>query len=313
MALAPHTLDDLRAVSARVRPGAGAGAGLITPPLPGADAGAGGCCDGLPPGQRGHCHVCGAHTGLAEARAAHAVAGFEETPTPAGPPYRLLVTHCREHADRRHDACRRDACTPGSGIEDGPGGYCEPLDRVLALDGVIVPGGRLLARFLRVALGTAALWLAGTLATSRSQGQQTADFQGPVSSLLYPGDAVPGHGFNSGLLRVLSGTAPAGANAAETGTLLIAWTLPNPAFGAPSAAQPPVCTAGAIPYVAASNSGTAGYGRLVEQADTFGASTSFRRYQFGVGTSGADMNFNTLSISAGGNCACTSLTVTQGS
>ena len=292
--------------------------GLVCPPLPHArtpeEAEA-----GKRPG--GHCHVCGVVTRDDENLAAHAVAGFEQATAQDGQPIRLLVTHCAEHADRQASHCRRDLVTAGSGYEGNnpnnvPGGFCEPLDKVVQTSIAFIPGAPQLGRFIRFGLRSMGLlvpaYLLSQLAVNRSQGQMVADFTGPVTSLVVPGDATSGHGYNAGGLRILSGAAPStapAANQAETGTLLIAWAMPATAFTAAFSSNQEQATAGAISNVNASATGTAGYGRMVEVADTFGLSTSFRRYQFAVGTSGSDMNFNTLAISSGGACSVTSLVV----
>jgi len=121
--------------------------------------------------------------------------------------------------------------------------------------------------------------------------------------------AVGGTTYNSGLINIYTGSAPANANAAVTGTLLAAVTMNSTAFAAPSGG---VLTAGAMSSVTIAATGTAGYGRMVTSADT-GAlvTTTQARVQFAVGTSGSDMNFNTLSLVSGGSFTITSLTYTH--
>ncbi len=270
---------------------------IVTPPGPGL------CC---------HCgQPCGARQNVRQ----HAVAGYEWTRHPEnGERLRFVVTHC--DACLNSDACSTDVTTPGSGCE-GPGGFCEAMPTEIALGISLFPGAPYVGRFLKWALFGAGLWLTSSLATLyTSQGQQVADLQGPVTSLIYPGDSTAGHGFNAGLLRVLSGSAPGSgasqANAAETGTLGISWTLAATAMGAPTSATPSVVTAAAITNVTISNTITAGYARLVTSTDGAGLSTTDRRYQLDVGTSGASVNFNTLSLVSGGTASCTSLTITHG-
>ncbi len=222
----------------------------------------------------------------------------------------MLVTHCDRCLNSEH--CDRTATTPGNPQDGNPYGFCEKLPKELTLGAALFPGAHFLGRFLRWGLAASGLWLLSNAAVVMSRGAQLAEFQGPTTAMLYPNTSVSGNGYNAGGVRILSGTAPATGDAAETGTLGINWALPNPAFAAPAAATPTSCTANAMSNVSAAATITAGYGRMVENADTFGLSTVFRRYQFGVGTSGADMNFNTLAISAGGTCSLTSLTITHG-
>lgn len=293
-------------------------AGLLCPPTPGNCAVPG---ETDPPPSR--CHVCGESTEALQNARMHAVAGHEQRRhTRTGELLRFLVTHCDRCVGSAH--CLADVLTPGAermfenGDETGQHsgavfGFCEPMPPAeVTLGMFLFPGAHILGRVLRWGVAASGLWLLSHAAIVTSRGQQIANFSGPVTSAIVPGDATSGHGFNAGLLRILSGSAPASGDAAETGTLGISWTMNATAFGAPSAATPTVTTAGSISNVNASASITAGYGRLVESADTFGLSTTLRRMMFSVGTSGADMNFNTLSISSGGACSVTSLTITHG-
>lgn len=275
----------------------------------------------------GRCAHCGRPCGERQHLAAHAVAGYEEARhLITGEVMRQLVTHCDECW--QSDACKRDETTPGSGWKAtateepglvGAGGWCEPVEVAETLGMALIPGAPQLARWtarvLAWAFAASGLYvLSGALVTS--QGLQVAHMQGPVSSLDYPGTATAGQGWNAGALRVLSGTAPgsgaSAANAAETGTLLITWAMPATAAGAPSAATPSTITFNAITNVNASATGTAGYARLVANGDDAALSTTERRYQLTVGTSGSDLNFNTTAISSGGACSVTSLTLTHG-
>lgn len=150
------------------------------------------------------------------------------------------------------------------------------------------------------------------MALTFSRGQQQADMQGPLISTIVPGDATSGHGYNNGNIKIYSGSAPATADAAETGTILINWTTNATAFGACSAATPTVTTAGAVTNVSASATNTAGYGRLLANGDDGLTSTSERRIMFDVGAGSGSMSFNTLSITSGATASLTSLTITHG-
>lgn len=114
-------------------------------------------------------------------------------------------------------------------------------------------------------------------------------------------------GAGAGLLRIYDGTVPADADAALSGnTLLATLTYSDPAFGnAVDAAPGATATASAITDDSS--------------ADATGTATFFRaldsdlnvRLQGAVGTSGAELNLNTVSISAGAIVSVTSQTVTM--
>jgi len=109
-------------------------------------------------------------------------------------------------------------------------------------------------------------------------------------------------GAGAATIEVRSGSQPATANDAATGTLLATFTLADPAFGAASGgvanlASTPRSTTGAA-------AGTAGWFRA---KDSNGATV----FDGSVGTSGADMNLNTLTISVGVSVEITSGTVTM--
>jgi len=107
---------------------------------------------------------------------------------------------------------------------------------------------------------------------------------------------------NSGKMQILSGAQPA-ANAALTGTLLATLTFGATAFGASSGG---VATANAITAGTAGNTGTAGYHALLESNGTTAVATG------SVGTSGADLNFNSTSIASGASVSCSAYTITGG-
>lgn len=110
---------------------------------------------------------------------------------------------------------------------------------------------------------------------------------------------------NSGFLEVLTGAQPS-LNASLTGTLLATMTFGSTAFAA-SAASGGVVTAVAntITSGTAGNTGTAGYAALVKSNGTSIIGT------MSVGTSGADLNLNSLSVTSGANVSCSSFTVTM--
>lgn len=108
-------------------------------------------------------------------------------------------------------------------------------------------------------------------------------------------------GAGAGLFRVYDAPRPATGGAATT--LLAELTLTDPS--APNAASG-VLTFSAITADASANaSGTATWGRLVDSTGAFVG-------DFSVGTSGADFNLNTVTITAGVQVSCTSATLTEG-
>lgn len=108
-------------------------------------------------------------------------------------------------------------------------------------------------------------------------------------------------GAGAGFLRVYDGTRPATGGTATT--LLAELTFTDPA--APAAASG-VLTFSAITADASANaSGTATWCRMVDSTGAFVADGS-------VGTSGADYNLSTVTITSGVAVSCTSATLTAG-
>ena len=107
-------------------------------------------------------------------------------------------------------------------------------------------------------------------------------------------------GAGTATLEIRTGSAPGPDNAA-TGTLLATFNLPNPCFGSASSG---VATANAITAVTGAAAGTAGYFRVKNRGAT-------AVWEGSVGTSGADLNLNTTTISVGVDVSITSWTVTM--
>jgi hypothetical protein len=113
-----------------------------------------------------------------------------------------------------------------------------------------------------------------------------------------------------GAINIYSGTIPADADAdVGAGTLLATLTFNSNWIGAASAG---VMTLAAI--VSDTNvdaSGTAAWFRMhdVSEGPT-GSSATKKRIDGTVGTSGADLNFNTVTFVAGGTAAISSFTIT---
>lgn len=109
-------------------------------------------------------------------------------------------------------------------------------------------------------------------------------------------------GVSASVLRILTGSAPAECEDAQTGTLLTEHALPEPLE---TGIANGVLTFDTIPNDAVLANGTAGYWRIV---DGNGVCT----HQGSVGTSGADLNLNTLTFTVGGpDCQITGFTISQ--
>lgn len=109
-------------------------------------------------------------------------------------------------------------------------------------------------------------------------------------------------GAAGGTIKIYTGTQPATADTAASGTLLATFTLSTTAFGAASSGT--ITLAGTPLTVAAVATGTAGWFRL---ADSDGNEV----LDGSVSTSGAQINLNTTSITDGVNVSITSGTITM--
>lgn len=108
-------------------------------------------------------------------------------------------------------------------------------------------------------------------------------------------------GSGAGLLRVYDGTRPSSGGTATN--LLAELTLSDPAS---SGASSGVLTLSAITADSSANAtGTATWCRLVDSDGTFVLDGD-------VGTSGAEFNLNTTSITSGVQVSCTSAVLTEG-
>lgn len=105
-----------------------------------------------------------------------------------------------------------------------------------------------------------------------------------------------------GNIYIRTGAAPTNTTDTDSGTLLATLPMSDPAFGS---AVGGTATANAITSdtnIAAT--GTAGHFRAKD-------SNGVTVLQGSCGTTGADINFDSVSFIAGGTCAITSLTLTQ--
>jgi hypothetical protein len=91
---------------------------------------------------------------------------------------------------------------------------------------------------------------------------------------------------DGGLIKVFSGTAPASADAAQTGTVL--WTISVNGAGTGltwTSASGEISKAGGTVWQGATTAGTATYFRVIGSADTGALSTTEPRIQGSVGVS----------------------------
>lgn len=110
-------------------------------------------------------------------------------------------------------------------------------------------------------------------------------------------------GSGAGTIEIRSGTQPATANDTATGTLLGTLTFNDPAFGAANSSG--VATAGSITGDASADAtGTATWARI---KDSDGNTV----FDCDVGTSGATINLDSVSIVEAGTIDITSFTITH--
>ena len=108
-------------------------------------------------------------------------------------------------------------------------------------------------------------------------------------------------GTGAGTLRIYTGAQPATPNTAATGTLLATVTLQDPAYGAATTGVVNLTDPAPVTGVA---DGTAGWFRAYD-------SDSNAVFDGAVGTSGAELNLNTTTISTGVNVDITGGTLTM--
>lgn len=127
--------------------------------------------------------------------------------------------------------------------------------------------------------------------------------------------------FKDGVLRIYSGGQPSGPDAAVAGTLLLEISEGAGAFVAgafDNGLEFGDAASGAISKATGETwqdlglaAGTAGYFRFVANAtDAGGASTSLPRIDGSIGTSGADLNMSSTSITVGATYTIDSFTMT---
>ncbi len=107
-----------------------------------------------------------------------------------------------------------------------------------------------------------------------------------------------------GVVKIYTGTQPAGPDSAATGTLLATLTFSNPAFGAASAG---VATASAITSdTNVDATGTAGWFRIQD-----GNGVGIIDGNITATSGGGDAEFDDINFVAGGTAAISSMTVTM--
>ena len=117
-------------------------------------------------------------------------------------------------------------------------------------------------------------------------------------------DLIDG-GATAGLIKIFAGTQPAGPGTTHSETLLAELTFSDPAFGNAASG---VATANSITADSSINAtGTAAWFRFGDDTLT---STSAGIMDGDVGTSGSDLNFNSVAFQSGAECSITSLTIT---
>jgi hypothetical protein len=108
--------------------------------------------------------------------------------------------------------------------------------------------------------------------------------------------------FNSGKLRIYTGSQPASGDDAASGTLLVEITLPNPAFGAASGG---VASKAGTWQANATASGTAGWARKLN-----GALSMNIDYAVTITGGGGDMEVQNTNIASGQQVTVTTATLT---
>lgn len=104
-------------------------------------------------------------------------------------------------------------------------------------------------------------------------------------------------GTGPGVLRIYSGTQPAGPGSAATGTLLAEFTLSDPSFAAATGGSAVLDITPAVTDTSANASGTAGWARFLTSTEAAG--TGLGVLDGGVGTTGQMINLDSVTITAG--------------
>lgn len=124
----------------------------------------------------------------------------------------------------------------------------------------------------------------------RNDDLRNADLDSFIALLKSEGDAA---------ISIYTGSQPASANDAETGTLLATIQIPAPGWNAAASNQ---ATLAATVSDVAGASGTAGWARLRSNGDTY-------RVDGTIGTSGTDFIISNATIGAGDDVEMTGATI----
>ena len=118
--------------------------------------------------------------------------------------------------------------------------------------------------------------------------------------------------FDSGIVDVYTGSQPASADDAPTGTLVVSWTLPADAF-ANAAARASALNGVPITDPSADGTGIAGWFRIRSASDSGALSTTDRRIDGSCGETAdsPDMVFDNKDINAGQEVDLESLSLGQ--
>lgn len=114
----------------------------------------------------------------------------------------------------------------------------------------------------------------------------------------------------TGIIEIRTGSAPATAGAALTGTVLATIPLPSAVYGAAAAAA---ISGSSLPWTdtAADASGTAGYAVQRLSGDGTGADDTLKRILYTVGVGSGEIQFDNLSINSGQQVSVTSASLSQ--
>ena len=107
-------------------------------------------------------------------------------------------------------------------------------------------------------------------------------------------------GGSPGTIKVYTGSSPATPDTTATGTLLVTFTLGNPAFGAASSR---VAALNSVASATAAATGTAGWFRAATSGGT-------AKFDGDVGTSGEELTLNTTAIVSGASVSISSGSMT---
>lgn len=121
-------------------------------------------------------------------------------------------------------------------------------------------------------------------------------------------DLIDG-GSGAGVLRIYSGSKPAGPGSSATGTLLLAYTLSDPAFGSASSGSASIDVTPALSTTGLA-AGTAGYFRLLDSTEAAGTGLGVIDGTVTATGGGGDVTLSTTTVSIGLTVEVTSLSIT---